>query len=412
MSTNPSAATLAQRPVLYSPTHLRRWRTALALADQQVVPLVYCGDSIPWGLGSDNTTSTPNTTALAKGICGRLQSDWAFSPRTLQANPGEGYVFANDSRVTPAGSPVQNLWAPTPFGQGYRLIAAAQTLSLTVPAGVTSIGVIQGNMNAAFNAGGSGLADVTGLVNVNAGGFVNLNALTNTNLPLVTNVACAAGNSFVLEGPATAQTYIAGLIMNTSATTGVQVHRVCLNGAVSGSLLGGQSSGVLSQTAANQIIAARSTYSYNTVALPVSGLICVEFSVNDQQFQNGGGTASQNGVTITNYQNWIQQYCNQAVADGWCVLLVGGPQDQGYNPGFPTLDQYLGVLRSIAGATDHVAFLNISEAWGPYSASQADGIQLVGSVHPNLAGHGDIASMVFSALNGWASNGITELVSG
>jgi hypothetical protein len=402
------APSALQPPILHYPTHLRRWRAALALADQNVVPIAYCGDSIPWGLGSDNTTTTPNATALAKGICGRLQSNWAGSPRTLLANPGEGYILANDSRVTAAGGALANAWATTALGQGYRLIAASQTLTFTVPAGVTAVGVVQGNANATFNAGGSGLADVTGLYNINGGANTGMTTLTGTNLPLVTTVAVTAGQVFQVIGPATAQTYINGFILSTAAATGVQVHRVCLNGAVSGRLLGGQNSGVLQQTAPNQIIAARSCYAFS----PVPGLVVVEFSVNDQQFQNGGGAASQNGVTIGLYQTWIQQFCGQAVADGWCVLLVGGPQDQGYNPGFPTLDQYLSILGVIAQTTDHVAFLNVSEMWGSYANSQADGVQLVGSVHPNLAGHGDIAALIYDSLNGKAQAGITELASG
>jgi lysophospholipase L1-like esterase len=411
-----SAASVLQRPVLYYPQHLRRWRAALALADQGVVPLVYAGDSIPWGIGADNTTTTSNATALAKGICGRLQNYFADSPRSLIANPGEGYVFPNDSRITVVGTPVQNNWGCTPQAQGYRLIGTGQNLTITVPTGVTSISVIQGNCNAAYNTGGgtghssSGLADVTCLYSNNGGANTNLSALTNTNQALAsTPIAVTAGTTFEVLGPASAQGYINGFILNTAAATGVQVHRVCLNGAVSGRLLGGQTTGVLNLTAAaDQVQAAQSCYIWN----PVPSCILVQFSVNDQQFQNGGGVASQNGVTIALYQQWIQQFCNQAVSDGWCVLLVAGPQDQGYNPGYPTLDQYLATLKSVAATTDHVAFVSVSEMWGPYASSQADGIQLVGSVHPNQAGHGDVAAMLIDTLYGKAQAGITELTSG
>jgi len=403
-------------PVLYAPQHLRRWRAAYALADINVVPLVYAGDSIPWGLGADGTTGTPNATALARGICGRLRSYFGASPRTLLANPGEGYVFPNDSRVTVAGAPAANNWGCSPFNQGYRLIALAQNLTITIPAGVTSVSVIQGNTNAAYNTGGgvghssSGLADVTCLFNINGGANTNLSALTNTNVALAsTPIAVVAGNTFQVLGPATAQGYIHGFLLNSAAANGVQVHRVCLNGGVSGRLLGGQSSGVLTLTAAaDQVQAAQSCYIWN--AAP--SLVIVEFSVNDQQFQNGGGSASQNNVTITRYQAWIQQFCNQAVADGWCVLLIGGPQDVGYAAGSPTLDQYLGVLKQIALSTDHVAYLNVSEMCGPYTSSQADGVQLIGSVHPSVAGHGDIAALVYDTLAGKAQSGITELVPG
>jgi lysophospholipase L1-like esterase len=399
---------LLPRPRLYAPTHLRRWRAALALADQQVVPVVVAGDSIMWGTGSDNTTSTTNATAIVKGACARLRSYFASHTRTLLTNPGEGFIFPNDSRVTVAGGAVQNAWACTPFGQGYRLIGATQTLTFTVPAGVTSVGVIQGNMDQAFNAAGSNLADVAGLYNINGGGNIALTALTGTDLPIVTSIAVTAGQTFQVIGPATAQTYIPGFILNSASTTGVQVHRVCLNGAVSGRLLGGQTSGTLDKTAGLQVYSERSTYRF----CPTPGVIIVEFCVNDQQFQNGGGTTSQNGVTQAKYTAWLTQYAAQAVADGWCVLMLGTVRDQGFAPGFPQVDDYLLALKTLALATDHVAFLDAGEVWGPYAASQADGVQVASSVHPNTAGAGDLAALLCDTLTATIGSGITELTAG
>jgi lysophospholipase L1-like esterase len=401
------AAPLGYRPGLYTATGLQIWRAARGLADAvgaTVVPVICLGDSITWGIGSDNTTSTPNATAITNCFPARLQDLFAASPITGLQNPGEGFIFANDSRVTVGGSPVQSLYACTLFGQGYRLVGSTQTLTITIPTGVTSIGVIQGNTNAAFNSGGSGLADVTGLYQINSGGFSNLTALTGTNIPIVTNIAVAGGNTFEVEGPATAQTYISGFILNNSVTNGIQVHRGGLNGAVSGSLLGGQNNGVLSQTAANQIIAARACYRW----APTPGLIIVQFSVNDQQFQNGGGTASQNGVTIALYTAWQTQFALQAIADGWDVIFVGGPNDAGYAPGYPTLDQYIASMRTVASANPTtMAQMAVGDMWGGYANSQALGVQVSGSVHPNKAGCLDVAQMIFGAIMGYASNGIT-----
>jgi len=304
-----------------------------------------------------------------------------------------------------AGSPVASAWACTPFGQGYRLIGATQTLTITIPTGVTSVGVIQGNMDQAFNSAGSNLADVRGLYNINGGGNIALTTLTNTNLPIVTNVAVAAGNTFQVLGPATAQTYIAGFILNSAAANGVQIHRVCLNGAVSGRLLGGQTSGTLDKTSGQQVYAARSVYSY----CPVPGVIIVEFCVNDQQLQNGGGATSQNGVTQALYLAWITQFANQAIADGWCVLMLGTMRDSGYAPGYPQVDDYLNALKNLALTTDHVAYIDAGEVWGGYAFSQADGVQVTSSVHPNTAGHGDLAALLYDTLTATLSSGITEL---
>lgn len=408
MGFNPfTSSTGLAKPVLYSATGLARWRAALGLSDEQIVPVICLGDSITYGTGSDNTLTTPNATAIVKGWCGRLQSRFGLTPFSLQANPGEGYVFPNDSRVTVAGSPGQNLYGCTAFGQGYRLIAATESLAITIPAGVTSIGVIQSNQSAAFNAGGSGLADVTGLYNINGGGNTAMTALTNTGVPIVTNIAVTSGQIFQVVGPATAQTYISGFLLNNETATGIQIHRIGANGFVSGSLLGGQTSGVLSQTSANQIFAARACYQW----APTPGLIIVSFTVNDQQFSLGGGIASQNDVILPLYQAWNTQFAAQAVADGWSVLFMANLRDQGFT-GYATLDQYCAALKAIALSNPNMSFIDVGEVWGTYAESQAAGIQVSGSVHPNTAGCGDMANMLYAALLGYASAGITETIAG
>lgn len=399
---------LLPRPRLYAPQHLRRWRVALAMADQQVVPVIVVGDSICWGTGADNTTSTANATAIVAGVCARMRAFLAASGRTLQSDPGEGFIFVNDSRVTIAGGMTLNSWACTPLGWGLKLAGSGQTLTFTVPAGVASVGVIQGNMDSAFNTPGSGLADVTGLYNINGGANTALTALTAANLPSVTTIAVTAGQAFQVLGPATAQTYISGFILNSAATTGVQVHRVCQNGHVSGRLLGGQTSGVLDKTAGLQVYSARSTYRW----CPVPGIIIVEFCVNDQQFQNGGGNANQNGVTQALYTAWNTQYALQAVADGWCVLFLGTTRDAGYAPGYPQVDDYLNALKNVALTNDHIAYIDAGEVWGGYAFSQANGVQVTGSVHPNLAGHGDLAALLCDTLTATLSSGITEMAPG
>lgn len=397
MGFSPFTTVAPARPQLFTPGGLSIWRAAKGLADVPggaVVPVICLGDSITFGVGSDNTLTTPNATALVNGWPARLRNLLQLSPASGQQSCGEGFVFPNDSRVTVAGSPVQNAWACTVFAQGYRLIGATQTLTITIPAGITQVGVIQGNTNAAFNAGGSGLADVTGLYNINGGANTAMTALTGTNLPLVTTVAVAATNTFQVVGPATAQTYISGFIFSTAAANGIQVHRVGLNGSVIASLLGGQSSGALTKTAANQVIAAQACYKW----APVPGLLVVMFGLNDQQFQAGGGAASQNGVTLPLFTSWAQQFVAQAVADGWCVLLIGEGRNAGLSPGNPTLDQYVAALQSTAAGSPAAAFADVADLWGTYANGQALGVQVSGSEHPNKAGALDVAYMIYNML--------------
>lgn len=409
-----SAAPTLQRPVLYNPQHLRRWRAAYGLADQSIVPVVVAGDSVAYGSGGDNTSNTSNTVGAVLGMCGRLQSFFAASSRTLLQNPGEGFIFPNESRVTVVGA-VGNLWAYGAFGAAQRLIGASQTLAFTVPAGVTSVSVIQGNCNAAANTGGgngkssSGVADVTCLFNINGGANTNLSALTGTNIALAsTPVAVTAGQVFQVVGPATAQSYVGGFILNSAAVNGVQVHRVSLGGYVVARLIGGQTSGTLFlAAAADQAQAARGVYAWS--ATP--GLVIVPFCANDQQFQGGGGLASQNGVTLSLFQAWTQQFCNQAVADGWCVLLLGRNRNNVAVAG-ATLDQYITTMQSVAAATDHVAFLDVGESFGTYAESQADGLLVTADSHPNQAGHGDMAGMIWRALNSQSESGIVAAIPG
>lgn len=405
------AAPVSTRPYLSYPAGLRRWRAARGLADAAgaaVTPVVCLGDSITWGIGSDNTLVTPTASAIVDSWPARLRALFALSPYTADAAPGEGFIFANDSRVAAGGGALGNAWASTVFGQGFRLIGATQTLTFTVPAGVTSAGVIQGNQTAAFNAGGSGLADVSASFNINGGASNPVTVLTNTGVPITTPIAVTAGQVLQITGPVTAQSYVSGFVLNSAAANGVQVHRVGLNGAVSGSLLGGQSSGALVKSAANQIIAARSCYQW----APVPGLIVVMFSVNDQQFQNGGGSASQNGVTLPLYAAWNQQFAAQATADGWPVLFVGGPQNLGYNPGSPSLDAYNAALQGIAASLDNVSFISVSDLWGAYTQSQALGVQITGSEHPNKAGSADVAAMLYAAMLGYTPAGVTAVAAG
>ena len=79
---------LLPRPRLYAPQHLRRWRVALALADQQVIPVVVAGDSIMWGQGSDNTITTTNASAIR--LYERLGFGYTQALLALIGNPRDG----------------------------------------------------------------------------------------------------------------------------------------------------------------------------------------------------------------------------------------------------------------------------------------------------------------------------------
>ena len=400
------------RPTLYSPTGLRTWRAAFGDALFSQIPIVCVGDSITAGVGGDNIDAFSNVPDNSNGWVGQLRALFATN---LGSYPGEGFWFADDSRVTLGGGVSSGNWSCVPLRHGPRMLHGnGWTLQVTIPSGITSCGVIQANETQAFSAAGSNLQDVsanyaqTGSVTV---ATTAITTLTNTGLPIETDIACQPGDVITISSPATAQSYIVGFNMKT-AQPGVLVHRIGQGGYVSGDMLGGQSSGTLLQSASpsNQVTAARACYYWagpSGAANTPTGLVIVSFGTNDQQFQQGGGTANQNDVTLSLYTTWMEQFCNQAITDGWCCLILGEPRNAAPGSG-ATLDQYWGAMKSYALATDNVAFIDVGELWGaPYSPEELGLLATGSTIHPSRRGHGDIARMLYNAITG--VSGITEL---
>lgn len=87
---------------------------------------------------------------------------------------------------------------------------------------------------------------------------------------------------------------------------------------------------------------------------------------------------------------------------GGCTLLVAGPRRavSASPPASPTWTQedYYDEMRELADATDHVAFLDLADLWGTYEDATTLGLMADTSVHPNRAGHGDIARAIHDAI--------------
>jgi lysophospholipase L1-like esterase len=404
-------SSITPRPTLYSPTGLRRWRAALGDSLFSQVPIVCVGDSITAGQGGDNNLSAfSNLPDNANGWAGQLRALLALR---FGSYPGEGFWFADDSRVTWSGGTSNNNWPCVPLRHGPRIVhGSGNTVSLTVPAGVYVVGVIQANQTAAFNTGGSGLDDVsllysqTGSVTVSN---ASLTTLTNTGRAVTTNIAVQPGDTITLTAPATAQSYLAGFNMQTGQP-GVLVHRIGQPGYVSGDLLGGQVSGTLNQasSSSNQTAAARACYDWaQTSWMGATGLVIAEFGANDQQFQAGGGASTQNDVTLSLYTTWMGQFIGQAITDGWSVLALASPRNPNGAGSGSTQDQYYATLLDYALGNDYAAYMDVGEWWGSNAAASALDLTAVTSVHPYRAGHGDIARTLFNAITG--QPGITEL---
>jgi lysophospholipase L1-like esterase len=357
---------------LTKPRGLRRFSNALGDALFTRVPIVCVGDSITYGQGGDNINTAANLPDATGGWVGQL--------RTLIAktygDPGEGLLLANDTRFTNTGATAGNNQLMA-MRRGIRLLTG-QTFTYTVEAGVTTLGIVQGNL----------AGDVTATYTRNGGTATALNTLTGTGAPLNTDVTVATGDVIVITGPATAQTYINGLDKKNS-TTGVSVHRVAVPGNVVGDAMGGQTNGVLTQTTANQAIAIRQLYGWANQP----GLLILSFGINDQSFNTTGGTTAQAKVTATLYQAWVQQIATQVVGDGWSVLLLG--QNLNPTPGAgDTEAQYRAARAAVAAATDHVAVLEMADVFGTAAQSTTGGLIMAASVHPARKGHGTYARAI------------------
>jgi lysophospholipase L1-like esterase len=396
------------RPSLYGRFGLRRFRALMGDVMFKQIPIVCVGDSITAGQGGDNVTGAfSNVPDNTQGWVGQLRTLLGASPGS--AATAEGFIFCDDSRITVTGA-ANNNWACVPLRHGYRLIKNTQKIEVTIPEGVTGIGVIQANMPKSFNEAGSKLADATASYKKGAGAETALTALTNTGIPVEQIIAVTAGEVFTVFGPATAQSYIVGLRFHNAASTGFLVDRIGQPGQVSGDMLGGEKVGALLQAASaeNQQFAARAIYRWAGAA----GLIIVSFGTNDQSFQEAGGSEGQRGVTLAKYTEWMEQFANQAIADGWCVLILGEPRNaasEATGGATASMDEYWAAMKAYAQATEHVAFLDIGELWGNNAAATAIGLTEANTVHPLRPGHGDIARTVRRAILGDEPVGIASL---
>lgn len=397
---------------LGSAAGLRRGYRALdnALNQQAYVDVV--GDSHVFGQGGNNVDENSvaaNLEDRLKGFVGQLRQLAQASEAGGAIAAGEGFIFQGGTvegrSVTTATSGVKVCTAPL-RRSGRLLNGSGLTVKLTVPAGVNSVSVVQANQTKAFNEGGTKAADVTcNYSNDGAGGGEviagkALVALTNTGVPIETRIPTPVkpGDVITLEAPATAQTYIAGWNLYASAaTTGIIVNRIGVNGLVSGDALGGQTTGVLNLPEEEQLIAIDSCGSAWHPARTHMALLC--FYSNDGQFQSGGGTAAQNGVTPAIFEANARKFCERVIANGGCVLLLSMQRSSAALGAPEPQKAYTAAYRKIARSLDHVTFADLGQVFGTAANMQAEKLQFEFATHMNENGHGVAARALWSLLN-------------
>ncbi len=152
--------------------------------------------------------------------------------------------------------------------------------------------------------------------------------------------------------------------------------------------------------AATATNAARTMYIGAGSTLPAD-LWIIPLGHNDWQQQN-----SAYPTTLAVFLSQMQVIINFLVAAGACVLLVGEPKS---NTASPTpesnvVDDYWNALDLLAASNDHVASVQINQAWGTFAQATALGlVNSSGGVHPLKKGAADMAEILYRVLQQDAS---------
>lgn len=359
------------------------------------------GDSHVFGQGGDNKNeilAANNLEDKDKGWVGQLRQLLQLSEAGGGILAGEGYIFAGyepEGRVTRQNGPSTVKPHTGPLRRGIRLFGTTQSVTYTVEAGVTELGIIQANQAKAFNSAGSNLADLTATWKKNGVDQGAVVALNNNGTPVETRVSVAAGDVIVISGPATAQTYITGLA-TYKAKTGVVVHRIGVGGLVTGDVLGGQSEGALTFAAESDLNLAIDTCG----AWHSPGLLVLPFLTNPQAFQTSGGAAAQRGETPAKFKERHEAICKRWIELGGCVWLLGNIRSDAAVLGAPEGEAaYVAKLKEIALATDHVSFADMGQVFGTSAAMQTAGHQFASASHMMGLGHSIFARTAHGILN-------------
>jgi hypothetical protein len=360
----------------------------------------FAGDSHVAGQGANNSntfTAADNLEDKDMSAAGQLRQLMQKSEAGGGISAGEGFIhtgYSLEGRIELVNAPSTSKNWTAPLRRGIRLLnGTTNAVKVTIPAGVTKLGVIQANQAKAFNSAGTNLADVSARWKKNGVEQGNVTALTNTGVPILARLTVAAGDVIEIYQPATAQTYIGGEVFFESEK-GIILNRIGITGETSGGLIGGTSEGLpVNAAESDQNLAIDTIGAWHS-----SGLLITEFLSNDQALQGGGGEARQNKVTAPRYKEYVEKACIRYVANGGCVLLVGNIRNPNAAAG-ESEATYIAKLKEIALAMDHVAFVDMGEVFGTAAQMQAAGHQFTSSVHMKQAAHAIYARRLWHVLN-------------
>jgi hypothetical protein len=407
-------------PALVNPTGISRWLTALASAGAADAPIFYIGDSHTYGeywngteLKEDDATCSVNSPAA------RLRELFAAT----YGDPGEGFWFPNDGRITAGGGIVTGIaTGPAVQRNNARFTKEGHTLTVTIPAGkaITRLSFLCANRE-------TETATVTATKN-----GTPTTSITSTGTPATPtrqDYSCTEGDVFVFTGPAAGALTCLGFVLRTAQTHGVPVHRMGRRGYTVPNVIGGVYNGLLGAAENGTIILTaeqiqreiRACYRWSGAA---SFLVILQYGTNEntKQFQASGIDC---GVTPGLFRSALSTIIQQVNTDGGDVLLAGpcpAPTEITAGAASP-LSAYTTMAYSLAVDSAHCSMLDIASnaAWGggfsgldgaqrPIEVTDAEkatavaaaataGLRDPSSSHPTPLGYESYADIIYSEVH-------------
>lgn len=353
---------------------LTRWGDARGSALVRPVSITALGDSITWGVGSDDTPTTTDEDVMrerswAVQMRRRLNQMWgvpdAHGWMGLRPNFASGAVTSGaspSSTIGPFGAISGGGVSITPGG--------TVTWPITSKLGAfTEIDVWYFGAESGASGAREPLVTIDGVAR-NAP--TTDTVLGNVQKVTVTDLTDTPHEVVVSTNGGTC--YLWGVTVRR-ANIGFVVNRVARPGATTDDIAG-------THTGAARL---RNI----DAALLDSNLAIIALGTNDQGSQ----------IAIDRYKSNLQEVIDRQVDRGGCVLLVGEPP-RAVPTGEITESEYRAAMRSLAGgANAHVAYVDWGQVFGDATDAFHRGLfPTYNTVHPSAMGHGAIANAMIELL--------------
>lgn len=371
---------------------LSRWGEARGQALYRALMLTVLGDSISFGVGSDDTNNgTDFATMRQRGWTTQLRKllNAYAGAADVDGTNWYGLTSAWDAGTVTLGGTVTQSDSLGPFGSfppqgsgGGLAVGSGDTVTLA--AATSNLGRFT-EIDVYYWGDGSGvglpsvpLVTVDGVAknapSGNVGGIVRsvtITGLTDATHDVVISQSAA-------DTTAGRQAYVFAIGVRRDSK-GFVVNRIARAGAESK-----HAAGVAGAMNAQQV--QRNVDS--AVMRGLSPLLVLALGTNDQG----------NQASVASYKTNLQSLINAQVAGGGCVLLLGEPPDP--TPAAGTSEQaYRDAMRELAIANQHVAYTDARDLYGDPATMFARGLSASdGTVHPSGRGHGILAQAVAQLL--------------